>query len=133
MKKLILGFIILISIQNLFAKEKVIANGGTLVVRPDSGDPEVVPIEVIKLLAEVFGCTVNSKGYKVLPDYVRVIQGDGINEVSLEKILKNLLAAGFSADNIAFGMGGALLGAPQRDDLKYAMKASAISKLIFNH
>jgi nicotinamide phosphoribosyltransferase len=107
-------------------KDKVIASGGTLVIRPDSGDPETVPVEVIEILAEKFGFTVNSKGYKVLPPYVRVIQGDGINEHSLPKILENLKAAGFSADNIAFGMGGGLLQAWNRDSLKYAMKASAL-------
>ena len=107
-------------------KDKVINNGGTLVVRPDSGDPETVPVEVIEILAEQFGYTVNSKGYKVLPSYVRVIQGDGINEDSLPRILENLKAKGFSADNIAFGMGGGLLQAWNRDTLKYAMKASAI-------
>lgn len=98
----------------------------TLVVRPDSGNPETVPIEVIQILAEKFGYEVNSKGYKVLPPYVRVIQGDVINENSLVTILENLRAAGFSADNIAFGMGGGLLQAWDRDTLKYAMKASAI-------
>jgi nicotinamide phosphoribosyltransferase len=107
-------------------KDKVINMGGTLVVRPDSGDPETVPVEIIEILAEQFGYTVNSKGYKVLPPYVRVIQGDGINEHSLPRILENLRAAGFSADNIAFGMGGGLLQAWNRDTLKYAMKASAI-------
>jgi nicotinamide phosphoribosyltransferase len=107
-------------------RDKVIDMGGTLVVRPDSGDPETVPVEVIKILAEKFGFTVNSKGYKVLHPSVRVIQGDGINEHSLPKILENLKAAGFSADNIAFGMGGGLLQAWNRDTLKYAMKASAI-------
>jgi len=107
-------------------KDKIINMGGTLVVRPDSGDPETVPVEIIEILADKFGFTVNSKGYKVLPPYVRVIQGDGINEHSLPKILENLKAAGFSADNIAFGMGGGLLQAWNRDTLKYAMKASAI-------
>jgi nicotinamide phosphoribosyltransferase len=107
-------------------KDKVIASGGTLVVRPDSGDPETVPVEVIQILAEKFGYTVNSKGYKVLHPSVRVIQGDGINEDSLPKILENLRYAGFSADNLAFGMGGGLLQAWNRDTLKYAMKASAI-------
>lgn len=107
-------------------KDKIINMGGTLVVRPDSGDPETVPVEVIEILAEKFGFTINSKGYKVLPPYIRVIQGDGINEHSLPKILENLKAAGFSADNIAFGMGGGLLQAWNRDTLKYAMKASAI-------
>lgn len=107
-------------------RDKVVAMGGTLVVRPDSGDPETVPVEVVKILAEQFGYTVNSKGYKVLHPSVRVIQGDGINEHSLPRILDNLKAAGFSADNIAFGMGGGLLQAWNRDTLKYAMKASAI-------
>jgi nicotinamide phosphoribosyltransferase len=107
-------------------KEKVIASGGTLVVRPDSGNPEIVPVEVIQILSERFGYTINSKGYKVLHPSVRVIQGDGINEDSLPKILENLKEAGFSADNIAFGMGGGLLQAWNRDTLKYAMKASAI-------
>ena len=107
-------------------KEKILASGGTLVIRPDSGDPETVPVEIVEILAEKFGFTVNSKGYKVLPPSVRVIQGDGINEHSLPKILENLKAAGFSADNIAFGMGGGLLQAWNRDTLKYAMKASAI-------
>lgn len=107
-------------------KDKVLNMGGTLVVRPDSGDPETVPVEIIEILAEKFGFTINSKGYKVLNPAVRVIQGDGINEHSLPKILANLKGAGFSADNIAFGMGGGLLQAWNRDTLKYAMKASAI-------
>ena len=106
-------------------KDKVIASGGTLVVRPDSGDPTTVPIEIIQILMERFGYTVNSKGYKVLPPYVRLIQGDGINETSLPKILDNMIEAGLSIDNIAFGMGGGLLQAWNRDTLKYAMKASA--------
>lgn len=107
-------------------KDKVIAAGGTLVVRPDSGDPTTVPIEVIEILMDKFGFTINSKGFKVLPPHIRVIQGDGINEKSLPIIIDNMIAAGLSIDNIAFGMGGGLLQAWNRDTLKYAMKASAI-------
>lgn len=106
-------------------RDKVIASGGTLVVRPDSGDPVLTPVEVIEILSETFGFTINSKGYKVLHPSVRVIQGDGINEHTLPKILEVLKVHGFSADNIAFGMGGGLLQAWNRDTLKYAMKASA--------
>lgn len=106
-------------------KDKIIASGGTLVVRPDSGDPEIVPIEIIEILMDKFGFTVNSKGYKVLPPHIRLIQGDGINEHSLPIIINNMIAKGFSIDNIAFGMGGGLLQAWNRDTLKYAMKASA--------
>lgn len=113
-------------------KDLVIESGGTLVVRPDSGDPMTVPIEIMDILAECFGYTVNSKGYKVLAKradgspIVKVIQGDGLNEHTLQVLVDNIIAAGYSLENIAFGMGGGLLQAWNRDTLKYAMKASAI-------
>ena len=83
--------------------------------------------EALERLAVKFGTTINSKGYKVLPDYVRVIQGDGISPQSLGKIIDVILKAGFSADNITFGMGGGLLQQVNRDTMSWAMKASAIS------
>lgn len=107
-------------------KDEVIDSGATVVVRPDSGDPLVVPVDVIDALGEKFGYTVNSKGYKVLHPSVRVIQGDGITIDSLPIILSNLLARGWSADNIAFGMGGGLLQQVNRDTQKFAMKCSAV-------
>ena len=106
-------------------KEQLIAKGGTLVVRPDSGDPLTMPIEVIKILMEKFGYTTNSKGYKVLPPYIRVIQGDGIDAITLKLLIDNMIEAKLSLDNLAFGMGGGLLQKVDRDTLKYAMKASA--------
>jgi nicotinamide phosphoribosyltransferase len=106
-------------------KEEVLASGATVVVRPDSGDPFMVPIEIIEHLASKFGYTVNSKGYKVLPSAVRVIQGDGITIDSLPVIIKNLTDAGFAIDNLAFGMGGGLLQHVNRDTQKFAMKCSA--------
>ena len=107
-------------------KDEIIASGATVVVRPDSGDPvEVVP-KMLRILAEKFGYTKNIKGYKVLNN-VRIIWGDGINNVSLSSILRCVVdVAGFSADNIAFGMGGGLLQQCDRDTLKFAMKCSSI-------
>lgn len=107
-------------------REEVETSGATLIVRPDSGDPLTVPVEVIAALADKFGYSVNSKGYKVLPDCVRVIQGDGIDVESLPRILERVMAAGFAADNISFGMGGGLLQHVNRDTQKFAMKCSAI-------
>jgi nicotinamide phosphoribosyltransferase len=108
-------------------KQRVIDSGATIVIRPDSGDALTIPVGVIKAAADAYGYTTNSKGYKVLPSCIRVIQGDGITEETLPIILENLLAAGFSVDNIAFGMGGGLLQILNRDTLKFAMKCSAIS------
>jgi len=106
-------------------KQKVIDSGAMVVIRPDSGNPAEVVLEITHLLNERFGSNINSKGYKVLNN-VRIIQGDGINENSIKEILDALVYAGFSADNVAFGMGGALLQHMNRDTLKFAMKCSAI-------
>lgn len=106
-------------------KESVISSGGTLVVRPDSGKPVEVVVRCLQLLDEAFGSTINGRGYKVLHPSVRLIQGDGINEESLPQILEAVMHAGYSIDNVAFGMGGGLLQAWNRDTLRYAMKASA--------
>lgn len=104
---------------------KALEGKGTFVVRPDSGEPTEVPVRIIQILAEKFGTTTNSKGYKTLPSCVRVLQGDGVNQESITIILQKLKDLGFSADNIVFGMGGALLQHCDRDWLKFAMKASS--------
>lgn len=106
-------------------KEKVMNSGGTLVVRPDSGDPVSVPVEVIGRLMNIFGYTVNNKGFKVLPDYVRVIQGDGMTLDNISNVISAMEERKLSVDNIAFGMGAGLLQKVDRDTQKFAMKASA--------
>lgn len=107
-------------------RQEVIDSGAVLVVRPDSGDPPTVVLKCLQMLDEKFGHTVNSKGFRVL-NYVRVIQGDGINIDSITKILRTAYKAGYSAENIAFGMGGALLQQHNRDTQKFAMKCSSVT------
>lgn len=106
-------------------KEEVIKSGATVVIRPDSGDPVTVIRTLLFILGEKFGVTTNTKGYKVLPPYIRIIQGDGVNLTSINDILSMMEREGYSASNIAFGMGGALLQKCDRDTFKFAMKACA--------
>ncbi|QQZ29215.1 nicotinate phosphoribosyltransferase [Thiothrix subterranea] len=101
-------------------------SGATVVIRPDSGVPEEIVPEVLERLYAEFGGRVNSKGYKVLSDCVRVIQGDGVDVDSIGVILQRIQQAGFSTENVAFGMGGGLLQKVNRDTLRFAMKASAM-------
>jgi nicotinamide phosphoribosyltransferase len=108
-------------------KQKVIDMGGTLVVRPDSGHPPTVVVNILNILGDRFGFTTNSKGYKVLPPCIRVIQGDGVNYDSIFEILETMQQAGWSIDNVAFGMGGALLQGHNRDTQKFAMKCSSVT------
>lgn len=110
--------------QNL--RMKVLERDGVLVIRPDSGDPlEVIP-RLLESMGNRFGYHKNGKGYKVLNDKVRLIQGDGVDLPAIEAILSKMAAMGWSADNIAFGMGGGLLQDVNRDTQKFAMKASAV-------
>ncbi len=106
-------------------KSQIIASGATLIIRPDSGNPTEIVLATLQKLEGYFGYTLNQKGYKVL-EHVRVIQGDGVNPASIVAILEIMKAHGFSADNIAFGMGGGLLQQLNRDTQAFAMKCSAV-------
>lgn len=98
--------------------------GATVVLRPDSGDPVKMPIQVINEIGRYVGFDTNTKGYMVLPSHVRVIQGDGIDIEELCEILFFMIKDhNLSASNIAFGMGGGLLQKVNRDTFKFAMKA----------
>lgn len=107
-------------------KNKVMSRDGTLVIRPDSGDFfEVVP-KVLEILWRKFGGVINEKGFKVLDNHVRVIQGDGMNPTTIQQLFERIMELGWSADNLAVGSGGGLLMAGiDRDTNKFAIKANA--------
>jgi nicotinamide phosphoribosyltransferase len=74
-------------------------------VRGDSGDPVEVVTQTVYHLAEHFGYTVNSKGYKVLNPKVKAIYGDSITLTRAKKIYKELESKGFAACNVVLGVG----------------------------
>ena len=110
-------------------KEMIKNRNGTLVVRPDSGDPPVIVPQLLDILGKAFeeGVTTTKTGHKLLPPCIRMIQGDGISYESLGAILDAMAAAGWAADNLAFGSGGALLQKLNRDTQKCAFKCSEIT------
>lgn len=118
-------------------KDEIVKSGATVVIRPDSGDPIVVIKAMLAILEHGytdkatgtvwpgFDTEFNSKGYKLLKQ-IRVIWGDGINQLIIESILRTMVGVyGWSADMFAFGMGGALLQGLDRDTMQWAMKCSA--------
>ena len=109
-------------------KDQIMGRNGTLVVRPDSGNPIEIVMSCLEILGEKFGYTINAKGYKVLDPHIRIIQGDGVDSSIIDAILSGMMSEMWSADNIAFGMGGALLQKLNRDTLKFAFKCSAIKR-----
>ena len=106
-------------------KERILARSAHTVFRPDSGDPTTKPLQVVQWLWDIFGGTINEKGFKVLNPKVLVLQGDGIAYNTAEIALQNLKNAGFAASNVIFGSGSSTLQDHRRDDLKFAMKCSA--------
>jgi nicotinamide phosphoribosyltransferase len=102
---------------------------GRLVVRPDSGDPATICCKILNILLEQFkeDCTVTKTGHRLLPVYIRIIQGDGVDWQSIPKILQVLSDDKIAAENIAFGSGGALLQKLNRDTFKCAFKCSDIT------
>ena len=106
--------------------------GGPFVVRPDSitpthQTPEEEMVWIMESLWNNYGGTVNSKGYKLINPAVRVLWGDGIDLVGIQKILFAVTTkGGFATENIAcFGMGGGLLQKVNRDTQRCAFKSSA--------
>ncbi|XP_003380227.1 nicotinamide phosphoribosyltransferase [Trichinella spiralis] len=99
---------------------------GCVIIRPDSGDPAEVTVKVLEILAKHYPCRMNSKGYKMLPDYLRVIQADGVSYESMGNVLEAMKLAGWSAENVYFGTGGSLLQRVHRDTLKCAFKCSFV-------
>lgn len=90
------------------ARTKILDKGGLFVIRPDSGDILETVLMGLAAAEKIFGVTINKKGYKVL-QHASIIQGDGVTVDNIETVIKKVMAAGYSAQNVAFGMGGGLL------------------------
>lgn len=119
-------------------KPIIMARDGKVVIRPDSGDPvkiicgdpeapRLTPESrgTVPLLWEVFGGTVNSKGYKQLDPHIGVIYGDSITYDRAQRILQGLEAQGFASTNIVFGIGSFTYQYTTRDTFGLAMKATS--------
>ena len=79
----------------------------------------------IECLWEIFGGTINDKGYKVLNPKVGLIYGDSITPQRANDILAGLAAKGFASSNIVFGIGSYAYNYSTRDSLGFAIKATA--------
>lgn len=107
-------------------EDKIAAKGGTFVIRPDSGDMEVVLPKIFAKMVNSFKGKHNGKGYIVF-DHVKLLQGDGINEDNVHRPFLLAKEAGISADCIMTGSGGGLMQSQiDRDTLKFAFKASNV-------
>lgn len=115
-------------------KTEIMAHNGKLLIRPDSGDMVDISIRTIETLWEVFGGTVNAKGYKELDPHIGLIYGDGCTLNRVADIYRTLKERGFAANNVVFGVGafcfhamfdvGGKMTVITRDTFGMAMKAT---------
>jgi len=109
-------------------QERIRNKGGTLVIRPDSGEMRDVLPTVLLTAAAEFGHNKNSKGFAVLNN-VKILQGDGINEDTVTEPFQIAKELGISADSVMSGSGGGLMQASiDRDTCKFAFKASNVTR-----
>lgn len=86
-------------------KEEILNHNGCMLMRGDSGDCVEVVTETVFHLWDIFGGTVNEKGYKVLDPHVKAIYGDSITIQRCEQIYHILTENGFACSNVALGVG----------------------------
>lgn len=80
----------------------------------------------IVLLDELFGSTVNSKGYKELDPHIGLIYGDSITIERCNLICKGLMFKGYATTNVVFGIGSYTFQYVTRDTYGIACKATAV-------
>jgi nicotinamide phosphoribosyltransferase len=103
-------------------RDKVLSRDGVLVIRPDSGNPPAVVMKCLRILDAKFGSKLNHKGFRVLDPHVRLLQGDGVDAQCIDMVYAVMQINGYSADNVGFGMGGALLQKWTRDSMEWGFK-----------
>ena len=125
-------------------KNEIMARDGKVVIRPDSGDPtdiicgrkwddiqnshseyyQYTEKGVIECLWDIFGGTINSKGYKELDSHIGAIYGDSINLQRTEDICQRLADKKFASTNWVAGIGSYTYQYVTRDTFGFAMKAT---------
>ena len=106
-------------------KEVIIENKLRVVIRPDSGEPlEVIP-KLLSIADSHFGSKINNKGYSVINN-ISILQGDGIDNIVMYAIMREVRSLRYSAEMVIYGSGGNLLQRVNRDDFSFAQKTSAM-------
>lgn len=117
-------------------RETILKRDGKVVFRPDSGTPHLilngdpssdrpaVQAGVVRILADIFGTTQTSKGFKLLNPHVGTIYGDSISPTEQVRILAGLAANDFASTNVVLGIGSYTYQHVTRDTYGWAMKST---------
>ena len=71
---------------------------------------------MVETMYEIFGGSVNSKGFKVLNPGIKAVYGDSITITRAKKIYNRLAIKGFAANNVSLGVGSFSFQALENED-----------------
>ena len=71
---------------------------------------------MVETMYEIFGGSVNSKGYRALNPGIKAVYGDSITITRAKKIYERLAAKGFAANNVSLGVGSFSFQALENED-----------------
>lgn len=78
----------------------------------------------LDILWEIFGGTINSKGYKVLNPHIGIVYGDSITLQRCKSICNHMMNLGYAVENVVFGAGSYSFQYNTRDTQGWAYKAT---------
>lgn len=81
---------------------------------------------IFNILFEKFEHTTNNKNFKVLHPQIGVLQGDGISLTTIKELYEIMVVKKIDIMNLVLGSGGKYLQAHDRDEQKYAIKATHV-------
>jgi nicotinamide phosphoribosyltransferase len=121
-------------------KREIMARNGKVIFRPDSGNPvDIICGDndansligknpayrgAVECLWDIFGGTINKKGYKELDSHVGLIYGDSITLDRCQQICERLEAKKFASTNVVLGVGSYSYQYTTRDTYGFALKAT---------
>lgn len=91
-------------------------------VDENPGSPESKGL--IELFWDIFGGTINDKGFKELDPHIGAIYGDAITLERCKEICERLKSKGFASTNMVYGIGSYTYQYKTRDTFGFAVKST---------
>lgn len=87
---------------------------------------ELIKMGVFNILFDKFGVSLNSKTFKMFHPQIGVLQGDGVSYKSIQVLYERMMKEKIDSMCLVLGSGGKYLQAHDRDEQKYAIKATHV-------
>lgn len=119
------------SVKTIAGKILIKRKNGYLVVNDNSNNMvgvETMLVDTLQSMWNTFGGTINSRGFKVLDSHIGLLHGEGVSLDNINDYFDAIVSAGFSPENIVFGVGAYVYSVQaSRDSFGQALKATSVT------